>query len=88
MSWEDVRDALQAVDTNEVQLDMMGNAKGIRRFAVAIHGSEGELACLLAVAEAAIPVRNEAAHVATLRESLLTQKSLIEGYQMKLTASG
>ena len=88
MSWEDVRDALQAVDTNEVQLDMMGNAKGIRRFAVAIHGSEGELACLLTVAEAAIPVRNEAAHVAALHESLLTQKSLIEGYQMKLTASG
>ena len=87
MSWEEVRDTLQTVDTNDMQFDMMGNAKGIRRFAVAVHGAESELVCLLTIAEAAIPVRDEAAHVTALRENLLTEKSLIEGHGQKSAVS-
>lgn len=78
LSWDEAREMITSVDPTEMQYDLMGNAKGIRRYCVAIQGSDGELICLLTVAEAAIPLRNEAQHVANIRTHLMSQKSMIE----------
>ncbi|MBI1173119.1 helix-turn-helix domain-containing protein [bacterium] len=72
------RAMIAAVDPQGMQFDMMGNSKGVRRFCMAIHDSRGALACLLTVAEAATPVRDEAAHIARIRALLEEQKHRIE----------
>ncbi|PRY19947.1 DNA-binding IclR family transcriptional regulator [Aliiruegeria haliotis] len=72
------RDLIAAVDRKDMQFDMMGNSKGIRRFCMAIHDKAGALSCLLTVAEGAMPVRDEAAHVAEIRALLTEQKNRIE----------
>ncbi len=79
VSWEEARAQILAVDTKEMQFDLMGNAKGIRRFCVAIHGSEGEFVGLLTAAEAATPVRDIDAHVAQVSAVLLNAKNAVEG---------
>jgi len=78
VEWLQAQDMIQAVDLADLQFDMMGNAKGVRRFCVAINGCDGKLACLLTVAEAAIPVKDEAEHTANIRDLLLSQKAIIE----------
>lgn len=78
LDWGEARGMITAVDPGEMQYDMMGNAKGIRRYCVAIHGPDGRMVCLLTVAEAAIPVRDETQHVANVRSHLMTRKSMIE----------
>ncbi|RYH11375.1 helix-turn-helix domain-containing protein [Tropicimonas sp. IMCC6043] len=75
---EGAREMLASVDPREMQFDMMGNSKGVRRFCVAIHDTQGGLACLLTVAEAATPVRDEAAHIEEIRALLEEQKRCIE----------
>ena len=61
-----------------MQFDLMGNAKGVRRFCVAIHGEQGEFAGLLTAAEAATPVRDVDAHVAKVQRVLMGAKSAVE----------
>lgn len=78
LDWAEARAMIDAVDPADMQYDMMGNAKGVRRYCVAIHGPDGAMACLLTVAEAATPVRDEAQHVANIRAQLMTRKSVIE----------
>lgn len=78
LDWAEAREMIDTVAPGEMQYDMMGNAKGIRRYCVAIHDSNGELICLLTVAEAATPLRDEAKHVASIRSHLMAQKSEIE----------
>ena len=78
LDWAEARAMIAAVDPAEMQYDMMGNAKGIRRYCVAIHGPGGGMVCLLTVAEAATPVRDEAQHVANVRGHLMARKSAIE----------
>jgi hypothetical protein len=60
------------------EVDLMGNAKGVRRYCVAINGSDGEFAGLLTVAEAATPLRDVDGHVAKISTVLLGQKEAIE----------
>ncbi|WP_323767540.1 helix-turn-helix domain-containing protein [Marinovum sp.] len=78
LDWAEARAMIAAVDRHDMQHDMMGNAKGIRRYCVAIHDAGGEMICLLTVAEAATPLRDEAAHVANVRAQLMARKSAIE----------
>ncbi|MEV8467616.1 helix-turn-helix domain-containing protein [Fluviibacterium sp. DFM31] len=78
LDWDAARAMIEAVDPSDMQYDMMGNAKGIRRYCVAIHGPDGGMICLLTVAEAATPVRDEAQHVANVRGHLMARKSTIE----------
>jgi len=78
LDWPEARKMIETVDPADMQYDMMGNAKGIRRYCVAIHGPDGAMTCLLTVAEAATPLRDEAQHVANIRSHLMTQKAKIE----------
>lgn len=78
LDWAEAREMIAAVDPDDMQYDMMGNAKGTRRYCVAIHGSDGKMVCLLTVAEAATPLREEAQHVANVRAHLMARKSKIE----------
>lgn len=78
LKWPAARDMINAVDPSDMQYDMMGNAKGIRRYCVSINGSDGAMICLLTVAEAATPLRDETQHVANIRSHLMMQKSKIE----------
>ncbi len=78
MQWADVRALIESIDPADMQYDMMGNAKGIRRFCVAVRDTLGRMACLLTVAEAAIPVRNEQAHIEMIRQLLVEQRARIE----------
>lgn len=78
LDWSEARGMITAVDPDDMQFDMMGNAKGIRRYCVAIHGADGALVCLLTVAEAATPVRDQAQHIANVRGHLMAQKTTIE----------
>lgn len=78
LDWAEAREMIAAVDPQDMQYDMMGNAKGVRRYCVAIHGPDGGMICLLTVAEAATPVRDEAQHVANVRAHLMARKTTIE----------
>ncbi|TNF19877.1 MAG: hypothetical protein EP318_13315 [Rhodobacteraceae bacterium] len=78
LDWAEARARIATVDRRDMQYDMMGNAKGIRRYCVAIHGRDGGLICLLTVAEAATPVRDEAQHVANVRAQLTARRTTIE----------
>lgn len=76
--WDEARAQISAVDTAGMEFDLMGNAKGVRRFCVAIHGDDGEFVGLLTAAEAATPVRDVDAHVAQVRATLLAAKKAVE----------
>jgi len=78
LDWPEARQMITAVDLAGMQHDVMGNAKGVRRYCVAIHGPDREFVCLLTVAEAATPLRDEAQHVANVRAHLMSRKSAIE----------
>lgn len=78
LNWAEARDRINAVDPHDMQYDMTGNAKGVRRYCVAIHGPDGGMVCLLTVAEAATPVRDETKHVANIRSHLMDRKFTIE----------
>lgn len=78
LEWDEARAMIADVDPAGMQYDMMGNAKGIRRYCVAIQDPDGSMICLLTVAEAATPVRDEAQHVANIKEHLMDQKTKIE----------
>ncbi len=77
LAWDDVRAVLQGVDRDGMQFDLQGNAKGVRRFCVAVRDGQ-RIACLLTVAEAATPLRDEAAHTGRIRQVLTEQRDAIE----------
>lgn len=77
VSWPEVRDRIAAVDRDKMQYDLQGNAKGVRRFCIAVRDGE-RLGCLLTVAEAATPVRDIAQHVERIRRLLTQQRDAIE----------
>ena len=76
--WDEARAQISAVDTADMQFDLMGNAKGVRRFCVAVHGDEGEFVGLLTAAEAATPLRDVESHVARVRSVLLAARAAVE----------
>lgn len=76
--WNNAKAQIASVDLNGMEFDLMGNAKGIRRYCVAINGSGGEFAGLLTVAEAATPLRDVDSHIATVRDVLLDTKKTVE----------
>ena len=76
--WNEARDRISVVDTADMQFDLMGNAKGVRRFCVAVHGLGGEFVGLLTAAEAATPLRDVEEHVAQVRAVLLDVKTAVE----------
>lgn len=86
--WPEARDMIANVDCHDMQYDMMGNAKGIRRYCVAIHDADDKMICLLTIAEAATPVRDEVRHVATIRAQLMARKSAIESVFSAPSKSG
>jgi DNA-binding IclR family transcriptional regulator len=71
IGWADVTEKLARVDASAMEYDMAGNAKGVRRFCVAVSDDAGGLVCLLTVAEAAVPLRDQAAHIARIEEVLM-----------------
>lgn len=77
VDWNSVRSVLEAVDRDGMQFDLQGNAKGIRRFCVAVRDGQ-RIACLLTVAEAATPLRDEASHIERIRHVLTEQRDAIE----------
>lgn len=79
VNWTDARDRIRATDKSAMQFDMLGNAKGVRRYCLAITDRDEEFVCLLTAAEAATPVRDEAAHVARVRAVLTEVKSILTG---------
>lgn len=88
LEWDAAWDMISAVDPHDMQYDMMGNAKGIRRYCVAVHDSKGEMICLLTVAEAATPLRDEAQHVAQIKARLMASKSAIESAFSNMAETG
>lgn len=83
--WPEVQKQIASVNPNEMQFDLMGNAKGVRRYCVAIKGSEEQFAGLLTVAEAATPLRDVESHVAKVRDVLLNTKEAVETGRDDLT---
>lgn len=80
LAWAEVRSKLAAVDINQMEFDIQGNAKGVRRFCVAVTEADRHLVCLLTVAEAAVPLRDEAAHVEQIKDVLMyARKRLVSG---------
>ena len=77
VSWDSARALLEAVDQKGMQFDLQGNAKGVRRFCVALRDGQ-RIACLLTVAEAATPLRDETAHIERIGEVLTGQRDAIE----------
>jgi DNA-binding IclR family transcriptional regulator len=77
VSWQAARARINGVDRNGMEFDLQGNAKGIRRFCVALTASSGQFICLLTVAEAAIPVRDVDAHVEHVRRVLIDARERI-----------
>ena len=78
LDWPEARERILATDRQAMQYDMLGNAKGIRRFSIAIATPDGDLIALLTVAEAAVPVRDEQSHVARIRETLESTRVELE----------
>ena len=76
--WEEARKRILSTDKSEMQYDMMGNAKGVRRFCVSITDARDRLICLLTIAEAATPLRDEQAHIERMRETLMRTKSSLQ----------
>lgn len=85
VQWSDVQKQIASVHPDEMQFDLMGNAKGVRRFCVAIRGPELEFAGMLTVAEAATPLRDVEGHVAKVRAVLLDIKEAVETGRENLT---
>ena len=83
LKWSEARQRILATDKQAMQFDMLGNAKGIRRFSIAITDAEGEFVCLLTVAEAATPIRNEDAHIARIRTTLESTREALEFHSAK-----
>ena len=78
LDWATAREHILATDRQAMQYDMLGNAKGIRRFSIAIASPEGALVSLLTVAEAATPVRDEREHITRIRETLESTREELE----------
>lgn len=78
LTWDEARQRLNAVGVEGMQYDILGNAKGVRRFCVAVSDDEKRLVCLLTVAEAAVPLRDEAAHVARIEDLLMRTRQQLE----------
>lgn len=87
VAWDRVREILAGVDRGGMQFDLEGNAKGVRRFCVAVRDG-ARIACLLTVAEAATPLRETPAHIARIRELLLAERDWIEDAAGSANASG
>ena len=77
VSWESARARINGVDRSGMEFDLQGNAKGIRRFCVALTAPSRQFICLLTVAEAAIPVRDVDAHVEHVRRVLIDARARI-----------
>lgn len=86
-SWDEARAKIAAIDPNDMQYDLQGNAKGIRRFCIAVRDGD-KLGCLLTVAEAATPLRDTARHVEHMRSLLSQQRDAIEHEGLAAPASG
>ena len=78
LDWAEAKRMITDVDPLGVEFDLLGNAQGIRRFCAAVHAPSGELACLLTVAEAATPLRDQNAHVAKITNLLVAAKAQVE----------
>lgn len=76
--WQEAGARISAVDPDDMQFDLMGNAKGIRRYCVAIKGTDGNFAGMLTAAEAATPLRDENSHIEHVRDVLLSTKDAVE----------
>ena len=86
VTWEDARERILLTDRNAMQFDMLGNAKGVRRYCVAITNANDELICVLSAVEAATPVRDEQTHVDHIRTILEEARSSV--HAESLTADG
>lgn len=78
MDWKSASEKIFSTDKNAMQYDMLGNSKGVRRFCVAVHDAEGDFVCLLTSAEAAVPLRDEEAHVERIRNTLMNARQSLE----------
>lgn len=78
VSWQVARERLVSARDETLQYDLQGNAKGVRRFCVPINDANGDLLCLLTVAEAATPIANEDAHLTEIRTVLFAAKTALE----------
>ena len=87
VAWSNVRTMLEAVDRDDMQFDLEGNAKGIRRFCVAVQDGS-RIACLLTVAEAATPIRDMSAHIERIREILFEQRDWIKKTGKSVSVQG
>ena len=78
LKWPAARSIIGEVDTADMQFDMLGNTKGIRRFCVGINQGDGDFVCILTVAEAATPIGDECSHVESIQKLLVKNKTFIE----------
>jgi DNA-binding IclR family transcriptional regulator len=65
VSWEEATAIIEPVDPKEIEYDLEGNRNGIRRFCVLVESKSGEFQYILAIAEAALRIPDEAAHIET-----------------------
>lgn len=77
VTWDDAQKKLADVDRDGMQFDLQGNAKGVRRFCVAVRDGRRILS-LLTVAEAATPLRDETGHINSIKKILIEQRDAIE----------
>jgi DNA-binding IclR family transcriptional regulator len=77
LDWTTAKARITTVDPRGMEYDLQGNAKGIRRFCVALTAPSGQFICLLTVAEAATPVRDVDAHIEHVRKVLMDARERI-----------
>ena len=78
VNWAEAKEMILATDKKAMQYDMLGNAKGVRRFCIAVTDADGKFVCILTAAEAAIPVRDETEHVARIGDVLMQARASLQ----------
>jgi DNA-binding IclR family transcriptional regulator len=63
VSSAEARRIIAAADPYGIAYDIVGNGRGVRRFATGVRGPRGELVHILSIAEAAYPISDESRHI-------------------------
>lgn len=85
---EEARQIIENATDKTIDFDFDGNHLGVRRFVTLIDDDSGRFMHLLSIAEAAIPVRDRAAHIAELTKVLTEARAALKAQISKESATG
>ena len=74
----EARQIIESAANKMVDFDFYGNHLGVRRFVTLIDDDHGRFMHLLSIAEAAVPVRDRAAHISELTQVLTEARATLK----------